>query len=65
MCIATKIHFILTHSGNSVHIQLARANGAEIIENCAVMRLEPIAGDQCIVSYSLTQIVLNVMYVYK
>ena len=36
--------------GNSVHIQLARANGAEVLENCAVMRLEPLAaGDQCMV----------------
>ena len=39
--------------GNSVHVQLARANGASVRENCTVMRLEPKDNDQCVVSIKL------------
>ena len=33
-----------------MHIQLARANGAEVIENCTVTKLDPIKSDECVVS---------------
>ena len=36
--------------GNSTHIQLARAHGATIKENCTVLKLEPKTDDLCIVS---------------
>ena len=35
---------------NSVHIQLARAHGAEVLERCVVTRLEPLNGDHCVVN---------------
>ena len=36
--------------GNSVHVQLAQSRGADIIEECAVLRLEPVGRDECLVS---------------
>ena len=41
--------------GNSVHVQLARAHGASVKENCTVMKLEPKDNDQCVVSIQLVR----------
>jgi sarcosine oxidase len=35
---------------NSVHIQLAQAHGATVLEEAVVKKLEPTSGDQCVVS---------------
>ena len=38
--------------GNSVHIQLAQAHGADVIEECAVTRLQPVEKHECLVGHN-------------
>ncbi len=37
--------------GNAVHIQLARAHGATILDECPVLRLQPTRDGGCIVCH--------------
>ena len=48
---------------NSVHIQLAKAHGAEIIEHCTVTRLEPLNRDHCVVNELVYEFTLKYEHV--